>query len=189
MPARSHARTPLALERWNRWVAAHPTGNLLQTSQWGSLARLRLGMGPRHAGEDAGTPVAGAIVSVPRTAAPHRDHRLRPARPGRRLGQYSPGPGAPRPAPQSRPQAQGMGLLAGTEVIDNSPAATQLPGLGYAPSPRTIQPRSTIVVDLSPSKRHPGPMKSRPATTSGSRSTERLTVREAASPTSTLSMP
>ncbi len=152
MPARSHARTPLALERWNRWVAAHPTGNLLQTSQWGSLKQ---GFGWEWdlvTLEDAGTPVAGAIVL----------YRALPLR----IGTIAYVPRGPVVDWDNTAQVQALlarlykaarkrrawACWLEPEVIDNSPAATQLPGLGYAPSPRTIQPRSTIVVDLSPSE-------------------------------------
>ncbi len=152
MPARSYTLEPQALERWNRWVAAHPAGNLLQTSQWGSLKQ---GFGwdwDLVTLEDGGTPVAGAIVLY--RALPLRIGTIAyvprgPVVDWKNTGQVKALLAKLHKAARKR---RAWACWLEPEVIDQGPAATQLSGLGYTPSPRTIQPRSTIVVDLSPSE-------------------------------------
>lgn len=149
MPAGSTSFTPLALERWNRFVTAHPAGNLLQTSQWGSLKQ---GFGWEWdlvTLDDGDMPVAGAMVL----------YRALPLG----LGTIAYVPRGPIVNWEDTGQVKALfarlhkavrqrrawACWLEPEVIDNGPATTHLPGFGYAPSPRTIQPRSTIVVDLS----------------------------------------
>jgi len=135
---------------WNALVAGHPSGNLLQTTQWGQLKSefgwewdlVTVG-GPE--GVRAGAVVLyrrlplglGTIAYVPRgplvdwTDKPLVDELLdcvhRTAR---------------------RRRAWACWLE--PEAMDVSPAAAALTEQGYRHSSRTIQPRSTVLVDLAP---------------------------------------
>ncbi len=140
-----------------------------------SQARLRLGMGPRHAGEDAGTPVAGAIVLY--RALPLRIETIAYPSRAARSSTGTIQPRSRRSSPSSsRPQAQGMGLLAGRgyrqQPCRDTVAWARLCALASDhPAAQHHRGRSVAI------ERHPGAMKSRPATTSGSRNERRYRAR------------
>lgn len=134
-------------QRWNEAVNAAPRADLLQSWEWGEFKRLG-GWSPlRLIVTDGDEPVAGAqllsrrVMGAPSLYAPrgpwwHDDARglagletlitwIRRNRPS----------GAPF-------------LRADPLIADPAP----LTALGFRPAPRQIQPRATIVVDLTPSE-------------------------------------
>ena len=144
-------------ESWNRFVAAHPCGNLLQTTQWG---RLKAGFGwdwELVTVGDKDAPRAGAIVLyrklplglgalayVPRgplvdwsdrTAATELFAALHTAARKRRAWAcwIEPEVGNASAHPASLPHTEAF-----------------LADIGYRRAVRTIQPRRTIVLDISP---------------------------------------
>jgi peptidoglycan pentaglycine glycine transferase (the first glycine) len=160
-PARGY--TAAEFEAWDRFVAQQPTVSLLQTTAWG---RLKSGFGwdwelvvLNHEAPSGGnsSPVAGAIVLyhklplglgciayVPRgplvawADSPTRKElfaALDAAARRRRAW-----------ACWIEPEVLESGSDAGLPQGGIAPLLTQL---GYRPTARTIQPRSTIVVDIS----------------------------------------
>ncbi len=143
----AEARVMVATDQrqWNDAVNAAPRADLLQSWEWGEFKRLG-GWSPlRLIVADGDTPVAGAqllsrrVMGAPSLYAPrgpwwHDDERglvgletliawLRRERPS----------GAPF-------------LRADPLIVDQEPLAA----LGFRPAPRQIQPRATIVIDLTP---------------------------------------
>ena len=147
---KSRMPTPAQAERWNQFVAAHARGNLLQTLQWGNL-KQGFGWDWELVTLTPGdTPLAGAVVL----------YRKLPLG----LGTIAYVPRGP--VVDWSDATQVADLLAALhsaarrhrawacwiepEVVDGDPVTSLLPRLGYLQTSRTIQPRSTIVVDLSP---------------------------------------
>ncbi len=132
---------------WDRFVAAHPAAHFLQTSGWGAL-KARFGWQPARVALSGrpGAPAAGAQVLYRSVA-------------GLRLAYVPRGPlvdwcdeqavAAALAAVEERSRADGASvLMVEPELTDGLHARRLLAGLGYAPSPRTVQPPSTIVLDL-----------------------------------------
>ena len=132
---------------WDRFVAGHPRGHFLQTSGW---AALKAGFGWQASrvtlGEDA-TPTAGASVLTRRVG-------------GLALAYVPRGPVVDWSQPDAvaalleRLDAHGRGLGAAVlrvepELEDSLAARDLLARLGFRPSRETIQPPSTIQVDLT----------------------------------------
>jgi len=136
-----------SLDDWNAALLAAPRADLLQSWQWGEFKRRSGGWRPTRLLALAGeTPVAGAqllarrVMGVPTLYAPR--------------------------GPWWRDDADGLaGLVALTRWLRQKYAmsapflradplvtnAAPLTALGFRPSPRQVQPRATIVVDLNPS--------------------------------------
>lgn len=140
-------RIVLAQERetWNAAVKVAPRADLLQSWEWGEFKRLSGWEPLRALALDGETPLAGAqllsrrVMGVPSLYAPR--------------------------GPWFRDDASGAAGLealvawlrkrrpAGAPFVRIDPPIAQadaLASLGFRPAPRQVQPRATIVVDLSP---------------------------------------
>lgn len=137
-------------EAWDALIARDPNGHLLQTWAWGSL-KGEFGWQPvRLAVERDGALVAGAQVLW---------RRLGPLR----LGYIPRGPAFPEPDDAAQRalwqgieglarRARAVALLVEPNWPDGAPEAEALAAHGLRPSPDTVQPRRTIVVDLDASE-------------------------------------
>lgn len=142
------------LAAWDRFVAARDDGTLLQTSQWG---RLKSEFGwdwdlvtvweegseaPRAGAVMLTRPLPlrlGTLAYVPRgPLVDWRDREL-VATLFDRLH-------------QAARRRRAWACWVEPEARDGTEVAEVLADIGYVPSPRTIQPRSTILVDLTPSE-------------------------------------
>jgi lipid II:glycine glycyltransferase (peptidoglycan interpeptide bridge formation enzyme) len=138
----------LADAEWDAIVAAHPRGHLLQTAAWGEL---KSAFGWRAAVvrvPAAGSPAAGALALFRRLPL------------GRSLAYVPRGPVADfddpdglrrlRDALDSAARARGALCLKWEPDLPDSPGCRALlAGLGFRPSPHSIQPQRSLVVDLA----------------------------------------
>jgi len=139
----------LTPQRWDAFVAAHPQAHLLQTWPWGELKAAFGWEALRIAVEEGGRILAGAQVLLrPLPLLPHlrvayvpkgplvdwRDHRLSETL---------------LDALHSSVKARGaLFLKIEPDLLDSPEWAQRLTRFGFRPSAWTIQPRSTIVLDL-----------------------------------------
>jgi len=137
------ARSP---DAWNAALLAAPRADLLQSWQWGEFKRRSGGWKPTRLLAMAGeTPVAGAqllarrVMGMPSLYAP-RGPWWRDDADG------SAGLAALTRWLRQKEALHAPFLRADPLLTDLSPLAA----LGYRPAPRQVQPRATIVVDLSP---------------------------------------
>ncbi len=134
---------------WAAFVAAHPDANILQTAPWGRLKQKYGWTASRLALADAeGALVAGAQVLYRRLPL--------------RLGSIAYVPRGPlldwshaalvhpmRAALDADARRHRAILLKVEPPLEDSPeAAARLSRLGFAPSPQTVQPPRTIVLDI-----------------------------------------
>ena len=130
---------------WDEFVQAHPQGHILQTSAWG---RLKSDYGWQAETVRAGE--AGALVLfrrvrgltlayVPRGPLADWNDRGELAALVRRLDEICRQRGA-------------FCLKWEPDLPDSSGCAQMLSELGFRPSPQTVQPRRTLLVDLSGSE-------------------------------------
>ncbi|NLE46740.1 MAG: peptidoglycan bridge formation glycyltransferase FemA/FemB family protein [Chloroflexi bacterium] len=137
-------------ERWDQFVQSHVNAHILQTSLWGDL-KARFGWEVERIGLSAhGSLVAGAQIL----------YRRLPAGIGR-LAYIPRGPLVDWQAPsQTRATleaveraARARGAIAITfepELCDNPAHSKLLQGLGFRSAPLTVQPRRTLIVDITP---------------------------------------
>jgi lipid II:glycine glycyltransferase (peptidoglycan interpeptide bridge formation enzyme) len=133
---------------WDTFVAGAPNGHLLQTSHWGHFKSAAGWEAVRVCVGAGGTILAGALMLVRRLPL------------GLRLAYVPKGPVGPWwepeiarrlfPALDQAARAHGAFMLKlEPEEPEPSPAVSVLRQAGYRPSPQTVQPRSTIWVDLT----------------------------------------
>jgi peptidoglycan pentaglycine glycine transferase (the first glycine) len=129
------------LKAWERFIAARPEAHLLQTSQWGAL-KAAFGWQVHHTICEA----AGAQSLSLRLA------------PGLKFAYVPKGPAGDW-LPDLLPALAQAAREAGAFMLKLEPDMDWVPDMaealqthGFLPSPQTIQPRRTIVVDLSPSE-------------------------------------
>ena len=148
MSHRILASDSLSASRWDGFVAAHPAGHLLQSSCWGALKAQFGWRTERVALEEDGRIVAGAQVL------------FRPLPWGQSLAYVPKGPLVDwDDEAQVEALLQAVATLARRhraaalkvepDLPDDPQLAARLAGYGFRPG-HTIQPRSTIVVDLNP---------------------------------------
>lgn len=142
------APTSPSPSHWDEFVAAHPAGHLLQSSRWGEFkARFGWRM-ERVALEREGRLVAGAQVL------------FRPLPWGQTLAYVPRGPLVDWEDPQQvsalkaaiadmARRRRAVALKIEPELPDDPQIVGRLAGYGFRPG-HTIQPRSTIVLDLTP---------------------------------------
>ncbi len=149
----------VGFESWNRFVAAHPCGNLLQTTQWGML---KAGFGWKWelvTVGDQNAPKAGAVVLyrqlplglgtiayVPRGPLVNWSDRDTVAElfsalhaAARRRGAW---------ACWIEPEVGNASAHTASLVL----AEASLVDLGYHRAARTVQPRRTIIMDIAPAE-------------------------------------
>jgi len=135
---------------WNAYVAGHSAGNLLQTSQWGALKSEFGWDWDLVTVGDPEMPQAGAMVL----------YRPLPLK----LGTIAYVPRGPLVDWEDMAlvrelldrvhrvvrRRRAWACWLEPEALDGTQAVATLVALAYRPSSRTIQPRSTILVDLAP---------------------------------------
>ena len=136
---------------WNEFVSSHPAGHLLQTKEWATL-KCRFGWWARQvllpASEADGSARAGALILFRRSM-------------GQVLAYVPRGPlvdwtdAAQTEAVVARMcafarQEGAFALKIEPDLLDTAANRQLLRAAGFHPSPQTIQPRSTVVVDLQP---------------------------------------
>ncbi len=137
----------VAAAAWDKFVLAHPQGHLLQTSAWGQLKRQ---FGWRDGGtalvDDQGAICAGAMVLFQQTA-------------GLTLAYAPKGPLTnwhnQTVTAELFLQLQALCRQAGAVLLkiepdlpDTADNRARLRSYGLQPSPQTVQPRSTIMLDI-----------------------------------------
>jgi len=146
---RSHSLPP---SLWDAFVAAQPAAHLLQSSRWGTLKAQFGWRVERVALERDGRIVAGGAQVM-----------LRPLPWGQTLAYVPKGPLVDwNDAEQVRPLLEAIAAVARRhravalkiepDLPDDPQLAARLAGYGFRPG-HTVQPRSTIVVDLTPEPR------------------------------------
>ena len=145
-----HLVSEIDEEDWNSFVIASPRGHILQSSQWGQLKEQFGWQVARVAIEGKGQWLAGAQVL------------FRPAPLGLRTIAYVPkGPIANWTDKEVTEvllealhrlcrQRRAIFLKIEPDVPDDPALARRLTELGFRPSPQAIQPRCTILLDLTP---------------------------------------
>jgi peptidoglycan pentaglycine glycine transferase (the first glycine) len=144
----AQAQVMMAADRqqWNDAVNAAPRSDLLQSWEWGEFKRLGGWTPLRLLVTEGGEPVAGAqllsrrVMGAPSLYAPRGPWWRDDARGQAGLAALIAWIRRNRPA--SAPF-----LRADPLITDPAPLTAQ----GFRPAPRQIQPRATIVVDLTPS--------------------------------------
>lgn len=135
---------------WQQFVATHPRGHLLQTQQWG---QLKTGFGwdwDLITLPDDDTPLCGAMIL----------YRSLPFHLGT-IAYIPRGPIIDWDNPSMIEQLfervhravrlrRAWACWVEPEVHDSETIAKTMSGLGYHRSKRTVQPRSTLIVDISP---------------------------------------
>ena len=153
MPLRirlSTDREPFDSETWNSFMAASPTGHLLQSWQWGQL-KAAFGWQPVRVGvEDGGRFVAGAQVlfrSLP-PSFPYLSIAYVPKGPILDFGNQEISEALFSAIHRLARQKRAILLKIEPELPDSPAVVRQLQACGFRPSQQTIQPRSTIHIDL-----------------------------------------
>jgi len=141
---------PLADAQWDAFVTAHPAAHLLQTTAWGQLKSefgwsaevVRAPAGDGHAAAGAlmlyrRLPLGLSLAYVPRGpvldwAEAGRAAALLPA------------------LDQAARRRRAICLKWEPELADTALHRELLAGLGFRPSPHTVQPQRSLVVDLRP---------------------------------------
>ncbi len=137
---------PLADASWDAFAAAHPAGHLLQTTPWGQL-KSEFGWAAEIVRDGA----AGALVLYRRLPL------------GRSLAYVPRGPVVAWDDAASHPalvaaldtaaRQRGAICLKWEPELDDTPAHRDtLSGLGFRPSPHTVQPQRSLVIDLRPAE-------------------------------------
>jgi peptidoglycan pentaglycine glycine transferase (the first glycine) len=143
-------RKPLDSKTWNAFVAASPTGHLLQSWQWGQFKAAFGWQAVRVGVEDGGRLVAGAQVLL---------HSLPPSFPCFSIAYVPKGPVLGLDDQEvSETLLSAIHRLAHSqkaillkiepELPHSSTTVKQLQAHGFRPSQQTIQPRSTLHIDL-----------------------------------------
>ena len=143
-------RTDLPPETWDRFVATHPQGHILQTAPWGELKAAFGWEVERMALVEAGEIRAGAQVLYRRLPGGLGRLAYVPKGPLVRwevLGEASALLTALAEAARGR---GAVGLTLEPDLPDEPIWRERLGGLGLSPSPLgSVQPRRTLIVDLS----------------------------------------
>ena len=143
-------REPFDSETWNSFVVASPTGHLLQSWQWGQLKAAFGWQATRVGVEDRGRLVAGAQVlfrSLP-PSFPYLSIAYIPKGPILDFGNQEISEALLSAIHRLARQKRAILLKIEPELPHSPAVVRQLPVCGFHPSQQTIQPRSTIHIDL-----------------------------------------
>lgn len=130
-------------EEWDEFVAAAPGGHLLQSYHWGEFKAL-YGWVPERLVVTAEGGAAAAQVLWRRT--PLGSIAYLPRGPVVQPAGHEPATRALMEAIHRRARGRQALFL---KVEPNNSDAAALPGLGFHPSPQTVQPKATLMVDLA----------------------------------------
>jgi lipid II:glycine glycyltransferase (peptidoglycan interpeptide bridge formation enzyme) len=132
---------------WDAFVAGQPNGHLLQSSGWGRFKAGAVWEATRLAVGEGGEALAGALVLLRRLPLGQRLAYI-PKGPAGRWAEATVGP-AFWTAVHAEMRRRGAFLLkVEPEELDDGPAARALLSGGFRPSAQTVQPRSTVWLDL-----------------------------------------
>jgi peptidoglycan pentaglycine glycine transferase (the first glycine) len=137
-------------ETWNSFVAASPTGHLLQSWQWGQLKAAFGWQAVRVGVEDGGRLVAGAQVlfrSLP-LSFPYLSIAYVPKGPILDYGNQEILEALLSAIHRLARQKRAILLRIEPEMRHSPAIVRQVQAYGFHPSQQTIQPRSTIHIDL-----------------------------------------
>jgi len=143
-------REPFDSEIWNSFVAASPTGHLLQSWQWGQLKAAFGWQAVRVGIEDRGRLVASAQVlfrSLP-LPFPCLSIAYIPKGPVLDFGNQETSEALLSAIHRLTCQKRAILLKIEPELPDGPAVVRQLQACGFRPSQQTIQPHSTIHIDL-----------------------------------------
>ncbi len=132
---------------WDAFVAGQPNGHLLQSSAWGRFKASAAWEAARVSVGEAGAALAGALILLRRLPLGQRLAYI----PKGPVGRWAdPAIGAAFWAELHREmRRRGAFLLkAEPEELDGAPAAQALGRAGCVPSTQTVQPRSTVWLDV-----------------------------------------
>ena len=135
-------------EDWNDFVGGHAAGHLLQTSEWAAL-KCRFGWRARRVllpAADRGGAAAGAQILFRKRMGQALAYIPRGP-----LVDWSDEPLTEAVIARARAAARQEGAFAlkiEPDLPDTTVNRQRLAAAGFHPSPQTIQPRSTVVVDL-----------------------------------------
>lgn len=137
---------------WNAFVASQPAGNLLQTAQWGQL-KSEFGWGwDLVTVGDPEAPDAGAVVLYRKLPLRFGTIAYIPRGPLVRWSNASLVEALFEKVRTVVRRRRAWACWVEPEAPDGTSATDALARNGYTASSRTIQPRSTILVDLTPSE-------------------------------------
>jgi lipid II:glycine glycyltransferase (peptidoglycan interpeptide bridge formation enzyme) len=143
-------KEPLDSKSWNSFVAASSTGHLLQSWQWGQLKAAFGWQAIRVGVEDEGHLVAGAQVLF--RALPsflrHLSIAYVPKGPLLDFANQEISKALLSAIHRLTHQKRAILLKIEPELPDSPGTVRQLQARGFRPSPQTIQPRSTVHIDL-----------------------------------------
>jgi peptidoglycan pentaglycine glycine transferase (the first glycine) len=143
-------REPFDSGTWNSFVVASPTGHLLQSWQWGQLKAAFGWQAARLGIEDEGRLIAGAQVLF-RSLPPFPRYlsiAYVPKGPILDLGKQEISEALLSAIHRLARQKRAILLKIEPELPHSPAAVKQLQVCGFRPSQQTIQPRSTIHIDL-----------------------------------------
>ena len=143
-------REPLDIKTWNSFVAASPTGHLLQSWQWGQLKAAFGWQAMRVGVEDRGHLVAGAQVLF-RSLLPFPRYlsiAYVPKGPILDFGNQEIFEALSSAIHRLARQKRAILLKIEPELPHNPAIVRPLQACGFHPSQQTIQPRSTLHIDL-----------------------------------------
>jgi peptidoglycan pentaglycine glycine transferase (the first glycine) len=145
---RVHSTSDINESAWNSFAAASPGGHILQSSQWGQLKERFGWQVARLAIEDQGQWLAGAQVLFrplgPRTIA------YVPKGPVTDWADEEVTRTLLEALHQLCRQRRAILLKIEPDLAEDPALVQRLTALGFRPSPQTIQPRCTILLDLTP---------------------------------------
>ncbi|MBP7964570.1 MAG: peptidoglycan bridge formation glycyltransferase FemA/FemB family protein [Caldilineaceae bacterium] len=146
-PSPLHPLTPSPVA-WDAFVDAHPAGHLLQTSAWGELkSRFGWRAEPVAVADGSGDLVAGSLLLYRKMAGLTLAYA--PKGPLTDWGNR-PQTDALLAALRAKAKRNGAAFLKiEPDLPDTAENQNLLTSYGFRPSPQTVQPRSTIVLDIS----------------------------------------
>ncbi len=145
---RVHSTSDISENEWNSFVAASPRGHVLQSSQWGQL-KERFGWQVARVGiKDGGQWLAGAQVLF-RPLGPWTIAYV-PKGPVTDWADGEVTQTLLEALHQLCRQRRAILLKIEPDLAEGSTLVQKLTALGFRASPQTIQPRCTILLDLTP---------------------------------------
>ncbi len=144
---RVHSTSDINESDWNSFVAASPSGHVLQSSQWGHLKEVFGWQVARLAIEDRGQWRAGAQVLF-RPLGPQTIAYV-PKGPVADLADVEVTQTLLEALHHLCRQRRAILLKVEPDMAEDPALAQRLTDLGFRPSPQTIQPRCTILLDLT----------------------------------------
>ncbi len=145
---RVHFTSDINESDWNSFVAASPRGHVLQSSQWGQLKERFGWQVARLVIEDQGQWLAGAQILF-RSLGPQTIAYV-PKGPVADLADDEVTQTLLEALHSLCRQQRAILLKIEPDVAEDSTLPQRLSELGFRPSPQTIQPQCTILLDLTP---------------------------------------